>query len=105
MADQNPSPPQRPKEIPLQIQVDDDTAQGIYANLAMVNHTETEFVIDFIFMQPGQTKGKVRARIISSPSHTRRLAAALADNVSKYEQRFGAIAQSPAPVPDGTVMH
>lgn len=82
---------QKKRDMQLQIQLDEDIAQGIYANLAMVNHTETEFVFDFIYVQPQQPRAKVRARIISSPRHTKRLMLALKDNVEKYEQKFGVI--------------
>jgi hypothetical protein len=78
-------------KINIQIQLDEEVAQGIYVNLAMVNHTETEFSIDFIYVQPQQPKAKVRTRIISSPKHTKRLLEALKDNVTKFEERFGAI--------------
>ncbi len=86
-----PASPPKP-DVKLHIQLDDDVAQGTYANLAMVNHTETEFVLDFIYVQPQQPRAKVRARILSSPRHTKRLLAALQDNVQKYEQKFGEIA-------------
>lgn len=75
----------------LEIQVDDVTAQGIYTNLAGIAHSETEFILDFLFIQPNQPKAKLRARIISSPIHTKRLLSALMDNVRKYEERFGKI--------------
>ena len=79
------------KEYKLQVQLDEETAQGMYINLAVVNHTETEFVIDFIYVQPQQPKAKVRARIISSPVHTKRLIRALEENMKKYEERFGEV--------------
>jgi hypothetical protein len=75
----------------LEIEVDDATAQGIYTNLAGIAHSETEFILDFLFMQPNQPKAKLRARIISSPIHTKRLLSALMDNIRKYEERFGKI--------------
>ena len=80
-----------PKEIHIQVELDPVTAQGVYTNLAMVNHTETEFTLDFLFIQPQQPKASVRARIISSPKHTKRLIEALKDNLAKYEKRFGTI--------------
>ncbi|MFH1810838.1 MAG: DUF3467 domain-containing protein [Pseudomonadota bacterium] len=83
--------PKRKPDNQLHIQLDDDVAQGIYTNLAMVNHTETEFVLDFIYVQPQQPRAKVRTRLITSPRHTKRLLMALKDNVEKYEARFGAI--------------
>lgn len=91
--------PQR--EVQIQVEMDAVTAQGVYTNLAMVNHTETEFTIDFLFIQPQQPKATVRARIISSPKHTRRLIEALQDNLAKYERRFGTI----EPPKEGSSFH
>ena len=79
------------KHVQIQIQLDEDVAQGVYVNLALVNHTETEFTIDVMYLQPQQPKAKVRSRIISSPKHTKRLLAALQENVRRYEERFGPI--------------
>jgi hypothetical protein len=90
--------PQQPA-IQLQVEIDDATAQGTYTNLALVAHNATEFVFDFIFVQPQQPKAKVRARIISSPGHTKRFLKALAENVSRYEQVFGDIKELAA-MPD-----
>ncbi len=78
-------------EIQLQIQLDDDVANGNYINMALVNHTETEFTMDFIYVQPQQPKARVRSRIITNPKHMKRLLHAIQDNVSKYEAKFGAI--------------
>jgi hypothetical protein len=75
-------------QIQIQIQIDDQVAQGIYANMAMVNHNETEFVLDFIYVQP-QAKAQVRSRIITSPKHLKRFLLALQDNVARYEAQFG----------------
>ena len=75
------------------IEADDNTAQGVYANLAGVSHTETEFILDFLFLQPDappQT-ARVRARIISSMVHAKRFQRALQENIKKYEDRFGPI--------------
>ena len=79
---------ERPK---LQLQLDDDVAQGHYSNLVMINHTENEFVLDFAFLQPGNGRAKVRARIVSSPRHTKRLLLALQKNLERYEERFGTL--------------
>ncbi len=73
------------------------TASGIYANLAIVSHSETEFVVDFIFHSPQPPKAKVRARILTNPIHMKRLLAALQDNVRKYEERFGVIRTGDVP--------
>ena len=83
--------PQQAKEMKLEVGIDDEIARGRYANLASVAHTEGEFILDFLFLQPGQSKAKVHTRIISSPQHTKRLVAALVDNLQKYEARFGPI--------------
>jgi hypothetical protein len=88
-------------EVPLQIQLDDDVANGHYANMALVNHTETEFTLDFIYVQPQQPKARVRSRIITSPKHMKRLLLALQDNVNKYEGRYGVIEVSD----DGAPLH
>lgn len=79
------------KEVQLQIQLDDDVAQGIYSNMAMVNNNETEFTLDFMFIQPQVAKAKVRTRIITSPKHAKRFLLALQENIAKHESRFGTI--------------
>jgi hypothetical protein len=75
----------------VKIEIDEQTSNGIYSNLALISHSESEFVLDFIFFQPQQGKAKVRSRIITSPSHLKRMLAALQDNIAKYESRFGEI--------------
>lgn len=97
-------PENKPKEVQLQVQLDEEMAQGIYVNLTMVNHNETEFTLDFIYLQPQQPRAKVRARIISSPKHTKRLLAALKDNIDKYEKKWGEIDIS-GPGPADDMMH
>ena len=79
------------KPIQLEVQMDEVTAQGLYANLAGVTHSETEFIFDFLFLQPNQPKAKLRARVISSPVHTKRFLSALVENIKRYEERFGVI--------------
>jgi hypothetical protein len=79
------------KQVKLEIQLDEETAQGVYANLAVVNHTDTEFTLDFIFVQPQAPRAKVRSRVITTPRHVRRLIAALEENLRRYEQKFGSV--------------
>jgi len=74
------------KELKLEIQIDDETAQGVYSNLAVVNYTDAEFVIDFIFVQPQAPKAKVRSRVVTSPSHLKRLIRVLEENLQSYEE-------------------
>jgi hypothetical protein len=81
----------------LQIELDDAMAQGAYVNFAIVGHTDTEFTLDFIFVQPHQPKGKVRARLISAPSHAKRFLKALDENIKKYEKSFGPIKAATEP--------
>ncbi|GAB4032716.1 MAG: hypothetical protein Fur0012_11560 [Elusimicrobiota bacterium] len=87
---------EKQQQVQLEIQADEQTAQGVYANLAGVTHSETEFIFDFLFLQPNQPKAKIRSRIISSPVHTKRFLQALAENVRRYEERFGVIPQREA---------
>lgn len=79
------------KEQKLEIQIDEATAQGIYANLGIINHSDSEFTIDFVYVQPQGPQGKVRARIITSPRHAKRLLMALEENVRRFEANFGTI--------------
>jgi len=83
------------REVKLEIQLDEEIAQGAYVNLAVVNHSDTEFTLDFIFVQPQSPRAKVRSRVITSPRHARRLLLALEENIRKYEQKFGSIDPGP----------
>ncbi|NDW17837.1 DUF3467 domain-containing protein [Dysgonomonas sp. 216] len=71
----------------IQIELTDEVAQGIYSNLAIISHSTSEFVIDFVRIVPGVPKAKVKSRIILTPEHAKRLLLALKDNVSKYESQ------------------
>lgn len=85
------SKPPRNGEMKLEIQLDEELAQGVYANLAVVNHTDTEFVLDFIFVQPQAPRAKVRSRVVTSPKHFKRLLQAWQENLRIYEERFGPV--------------
>ena len=86
----NKFPKQNPDQQ-INVELTEDVAEGIYSNLAMIAHSNSEFVIDFIRLMPGVPKAKVKSRIIMTPDHAKRLLAALKDNISKYEQSFGKI--------------
>ncbi len=75
----------------ISIELSEETAQGIYANLAIIAHSPAEFVIDFTRILPGIPKGKVHARIVMTPQHTKLLANALMDNIEKFESQHGEI--------------
>lgn len=89
------TPPQG--QAPLQVEIDDATARGTYTNLALITHSETEVILDFLFLQPQTPKAKVLSRVVSSPVHAKRLLWALKDNIEKYEARFGPIAAGQSP--------
>ncbi len=75
----------------LQIELSNEIAEGTYANLAVIAHSTSEFVLDFIRIMPGVAKAKVNSRVIMTPEHAKRLAIALEDNIIKYEKQFGQI--------------
>ncbi len=79
------------KETQIQIDIDEITAQGVYSNLILIAHSESEVVFDFIFVQPQTPKAKVRNRVITSPLHAKRFLKALEENLKKYEEKFGEI--------------
>ncbi len=81
----------------LQIELSPEMADGVYSNLAIINHSNSEFVVDFIQMMPGLPKAKVKSRVILTPQHAKRLVRALADNVGRYEATHGAIADTELP--------
>lgn len=75
----------------VNIELNEDIAQGTYSNLAIITHSSSEFVVDFIRMMPGVPKARVKSRIILTPEHAKRLMNALAENVNKYEAHHGPI--------------
>ena len=79
----------------LQVKVTDEVLKGVYANMAQVGHTPEEFILDFMNLFP--PAGIITSRVIISPGHMKRIAAALADNIKRYEEQFGTIKASEAP--------
>lgn len=75
----------------IQIELPEDIAQGTYSNLAIIAHSSSEFVIDFVRILPGLPKAKVQSRIILTPEHAKRLLFALNDNIKRYESQSGTI--------------
>lgn len=76
----------------LNIELSEEVADGIYSNLAVITHSNAEFVIDFVRVMPGIPKAKVKSRILLTPQHAKRLMNALNDNIQKYESVHGKIA-------------
>jgi len=89
-----PQQPSQQAQNQINIELSEEIAEGIYSNLAMIAHSNSEFVIDFIRLMPGVPKARVKARVIITPEHAKRLLAALKDNIDKYESNFGAIKQT-----------
>lgn len=79
------------QENQIQIELPEDVAQGTYSNLAIIAHSSSEFVIDFVRILPGLPKAKVQSRIILTPEHAKRLLYALNENVARYESQNGVI--------------
>jgi len=75
----------------LNIEIDEQIAEGTYSNLAIINHSPSEFVVDFVNIMPGNPKSKVKSRIILTPQHAKRLVKALNENVTKFEKEHGDI--------------
>lgn len=75
----------------LNIELPEEVATGVYANLAVITHSPAEFVMDFIQVMPGMPKAKVRSRVVMSPHHVKRLLGALAENVQRFEKQHGPI--------------
>ncbi len=92
MAEEKKPDSQNPNQI--NIELSDEKAEGTYVNLAMIAHSSSEFVIDFIKLMPGLPKAKVKSRIIITPEHAKRLIKALEENIQKYESNFGEIKQT-----------
>lgn len=74
-----------PENTELSIELTEDVAEGIYSNLAIITHSNTEFVLDFIRVMPGVNKAKVKSRIVLTPEHALRLYGALQDNLKQFE--------------------
>ena len=81
----------------INIELDETTAEGIYSNLAIINHSNTEFVVDFVNIMPGVPKAKVKSRIILTPQHAKRLVRALAENINRFESVNGEIKEVEQP--------
>lgn len=75
----------------LNIELSAEMAEGTYSNLAIISHSSSEFVVDFVRIMPGTPKAPVKSRVILTPEHAKRLLFALQDNLNKYEAQFGKI--------------
>ncbi len=81
----------------INIELDEKIAEGIYSNLAIINHSPSEFVVDFVCIMPGTPKAKVKSRIVLTPQHAKRLLKAMGENIHRYEMAHGEIKDSEQP--------
>jgi len=91
MSDQKQQPGQ------INIELDEKTAEGTYSNLAIINHSASEFVVDFVSIMPGTPKAKVKSRIVLTPQHAKRLLKALGENIHRFESAHGTITDTEQP--------
>ena len=85
------------KQKQLNIAIDENIADGVYSNLAIINHSTSEFIVDFVNIMPGSPKGKVKSRVILTPEHAKRFKIALDDNIQRYEKSNGVIETNEPP--------
>lgn len=88
------------KKMGIDLQLEDTVAQGEYANLAIISHSSSEFVLDFAALMPGVPKAKIKSRIILAPEHAKRLLLSLQENITRYESAMGRIDIPAPPVAD-----
>ena len=92
------NPKQQQEQI--NIELDENIAEGIYSNLAIINHSSSEFVLDFVSIMPGIPKAKVKSRIVLTPQHAKRLLKAIGENIHRFESAHGEIKETEqAPIP------
>jgi len=85
----------------INIELPEEVSQGIYTNLAIINHSVSEFVIDFVSIMPGVQKAKVRSRVILTPQHAKKFLRALQENVRRFEAVHGTIKEYGGDKPQG----
>ena len=87
----NDSKNQKHNSNQINIELSEEIAQGIYSNLAVITHSSSEFIVDFVRVMPGIPKANVASRVILTPEHAKRLMLALQDNLNKFESLHGKI--------------
>ena len=85
----------------LNIEISEEVADGVYSNLAIITHSNSEFVLDFVRVMPGMPKAKVKSRVLITPQHAKRLMRALNENITKFESMHGNIRE--AEMPEGAI--
>ena len=88
------------KKLGIDIQLDEELAQGVYSNFAIISHSSSEFVLDFAATMPGVPKAKIKSRVVLAPEHAKRLLLSLQENITRYESALGRINLPSAPMKD-----
>lgn len=91
------------EEQKININLTPEMSNGKYVNLAIIAHSPSEFVVDFVCMMPGQKEANVQSRVVMTPENAKKLLFALQENVSKYEKQFGTIKLNGTPAPGSTI--
>jgi|SRR3990172_6280801 len=85
----------------IALSISDETANGVYTNFALVHFNDTEFTLDFAYIKPAQPKATVRARILASPKHIKRMIAVLQNQLAQYELQHGPVSPAVQPKLNG----
>ena len=91
------------EEKKLNIKLSPEVAEGVYANLTIISHSPSEFVMDFVRMMPGMQEAQVKSRVVMTPDQAKKLLFALENNIKQYEKQFGTINPPGGPVPGSTI--
>jgi len=89
----------------VQIKADEKEMQGLYSNLVMIQHGAEEFTLNFVYIFPNGTQGKLMSSVIVSPGHAQPILRALAENISRFEAQYGPIKEGPegGPMPGANI--
>jgi hypothetical protein len=87
----------------VQIKADEKELQGVYSNLVMIHHHAEEFTLNFVYVFPNGTQGKLLASVIVSPGHAKRIWRALGENITRFEAQFGPIKEGPEGAPGANI--
>jgi hypothetical protein len=101
--DEKQGPQQTPQPGQVQIKADEKELQGMYSNLVMIQHHAEEFTLNFVYVFPNATQGKLLSSMIVSPGHAKRIWRALGENISRFESLYGPIKEAPEGTPGGNI--
>jgi len=83
----------------LNIELPEEIAEGVYANMSIISHSHDEFVLDFIRLVPNVPNAKVKSRVVMTPQQAKRLLGALQENIKRFEAAHGPIKDNQGPMP------